>query len=516
MRKIRILWTDDEIEYLKAHIIFLEEKGYELVTVSNADDALKKLAEIDFDIVFLDENMPGKGGLDILPGIKSRFPELPVVMITKSEEEDIMEEAIGRQIDDYLIKPVNPKQILLTIKKHIDQKKLVSEKTLSSYYEEFGRIGMMINRKNKLGDWIEIYKKLVFWELELDKSGTSEMNEILQMQQVEANLEFSKFIKRNYKSFINNSSENFLMSPGLFPERVFKYLENGEKVVFLLIDNLRLDQWRTISPVLQEYFQVEEEVFCSILPTATQYARNAIFSGMMPVEIQKKYPGWWVNDDEQEGKNLYEKELLAELLRRNAINSTFHYEKISNPDAGKRFLENLRNHLNYQLLAVVYNFVDMLSHARTESRMIQELAPDEKAYRSLTNSWFENSYLLDVLKILSEQNVKVIISTDHGTIRVQNPIKVIGDRQTSANLRYKTGRSLNYNQKDIFEIVDPESVGLPRINMSSRFIFACNDDFIAYPNNYNHYVKYYKNTFQHGGISMQEMLIPFVVLTPKF
>ncbi|MEA1896367.1 MAG: PglZ domain-containing protein [Bacteroidota bacterium] len=516
MKKIRILWTDDEIEFLKAHIIFLEEKGYEILTASNADDALKKIKEQDLDLVFLDENMPGRGGLDILPEIKSLVPETPVVMITKSEEENIMEEAIGAQIDDYLIKPVNPKQILLTIKKFIDQKKLVSEKTINSYQTEFGKIGILINQADSISDWIDIYKKLVHWELELEKSDTSGMNEVLQMQNTEATQEFSKFIKKNYSGWLDGSLETPFMSPDIFKQEIFPLLDEGTNVVFLLIDNLRYDQWKTIAPSLQDYFSIEkEELFCSILPTATQYARNAIFSGLLPVEIQRKYPNWWFNDDDDEGKNQYEQELLRELLVRSGRNTSFHYEKITNLDAGKKFSEQLANYLNHPLVAVVYNFVDMLSHARTDSNMIRELAADEKAYRSLTLSWFQNSYLFDVLKFLSGQNVKVVLTTDHGTIRVQRALKVIGDRKTSANLRYKTGRNLDYNPGAVFEIKDPEKAGLPKANVSSRYIFANNDDFFAYPNNYNHYVKYYKDTFQHGGISLQEMLIPLVVLTPK-
>jgi len=516
MKKIRILWTDDEIDLLRAHILFLEEKGYEVLTASNADDALKIIKEKDLDLLFLDENMPGKGGLDILPEIKSLAPEVPVVMITKSEEENIMEEAIGAQIDDYLIKPVNPKQILLTIKKLMDQKKLVSEKTISSYQTEFGNIGVLINQAVSLEDWTDIYKKLVYWELELEKSEVSGMNEVLKMQNVEANQEFSKFIKKNYADWMSGSIDKPLMSPDMFDQKIFPLLDEGSKVVFLLIDNLRWDQWRTISPSLQDYFVTEkEELYCSILPTATQYARNAIFSGLMPAEIYKQYPKWWLHDDDPGSKNQFEKELLGKLLTRTGRDLSFHYEKISNPDAGKKFLDQLNNHLNNSLIAVVYNFVDMLSHARTESNMIKELAADEKAYRSLTLSWFQNSHLFDVLKFLSNKKIKVVLTTDHGTIKVQRALKVIGDRQTSANLRYKTGKNLDYSPGEVFEIQDPEKAGLTKANVSSRYIFAGNDDFFAYPNNYNHYVKYYKDTFQHGGISIQEMLIPLIVLTPR-
>lgn len=515
MKKLRILWTDDEIEHLKAHIIFLEEKGYELETANNADDAMELLGRDSFDLVFLDENMPGKGGLDVLPLIKNLYPDLPVVMITKSEEENIMEEAIGSQIDDYLIKPVNPKQILLSIKKLTDQKKLVSEKTLSSYQTEFSKLGMLIGEAAGIEDWKEIYRKLIYWELELEKSGTGGMEEVLKMQHTEANHEFSKFIKRNYIKWFREGEESPLLSPSLMRKKIFPMLEEGEKVIFILVDNLRFDQWKILAPLLSEYYHIEEDMLCSILPTATQYARNSIFSGLMPVEIQKRYPHWWFNDDEQEGKNQFESELLGEQLRSSGLDVKYHYDKITNPAAGKKLLENLNNILNNDLIAIVYNFVDMLSHARTDSNMIRELAPDEKAYRDLTESWFRNSYLMEVINRLAEQNVKLVITTDHGTIRVQDPVKVIGDKHTSVNLRYKTGRSLNYKASDVFEIREPVEVGLPRVNMSSRYVFATDNDFLVYPNNYNHYVKYYRDTFQHGGVSMQEMLIPLIVLNPK-
>ncbi len=516
MKQIKILWTDDEIDILKPHIIFLEEKGYKVLTSSNADDAVSMLEEQDIDIIFLDENMPGKSGLEILPVLKNIAPEIPVIMITKSEEENIMEEAIGSQIDDYLIKPVNPKQILLTIMKFIDQKKLISKKTISSYQSGFGEITALINHAVNFDDWIDIYKKLVFWEMELEKSETDGMQEVLRMQNVEANQEFSKFIKKNYLKWVNHQAAGPILSPNLFSSKIFPLIEKGEKVVVMLIDNFRYDQWKAVYPILQDIYRVEEEeIYCSILPTATQYARNAIFSGLMPLDIQQTHPQWWFFDEDTESKNQFEALLLEKQIERSGKKFSFHYEKVNNPRTGQKLVEQFSNYLNNSLIVVVYNFVDMLSHARTESEMIRELAGDEKAYRSITQSWFNHSPILDVIKILSEHNIKLIITTDHGTIRVNHPLKVVGDKKTSANLRYKTGKSLNYNPKEVFEIINPEEAALPRSNMSSRFIFALNDDFLIYPQNYNYYVSYYKNSFQHGGISLQEMLIPYVLLNPK-
>jgi len=515
MKKINILWTDDEIDLLKPHILFLEEKGYNIVTANNGDDAINLVKLQNFDIIFLDENMPGLSGLETLNKINSLSPNIPVVMITKSEEEDIMDEAIGSKIADYLIKPVNPKQILLSIKKNIDNIKLITKKTTSAYQAEFGKIGMLINSSFSFNDWVEIYKKLIYWELELEKFNDPGMNEVMLMQKTEANHAFYKFIKKNYFSWFDEKTENKpLLSPNIFRHKIFPLLKNNQKVVVFLIDNLRFDQWKTICPEIQEYLQLDnEEIFCSILPTSTHYARNAMFAGLMPYEIEKMNPDLWLNEEEEGGKNLHEKELLRRQIARQGMNLNFTYEKVNNLKTGKKLVENFSSFLNKELTIVVYNFVDMLSHARTEFEMIRELANDESAYRSLTLSWFRHSHLLDLIKELGKQAVKIVITTDHGTIRVNNPIKVVGDKKTTTNLRYKQGKNLKYDPKEVFEIKQPSMVHLPKTHVSSSYIIATTDDFFAYPNNYNYYVNYYKNTFQHGGISLEEMLIPVAVLS---
>jgi CheY-like chemotaxis protein len=511
---IKILWVDDEMDLLKPYILFLREKGFHVESANNGDDALVIVGDEEFDLIFLDENMPGLSGLETLSRIKVIRPNVPVVMITKSEAEDIMEEAIGSKIADYLIKPVNPNQILLSIKKNIDTKRLVSEKTTSDYQIQFSQISSKINYASKYQDWIDIYQQLCYWEFELENSSQTAMDEVLLMQKAEANKGFARFIKTNYHTWFNpKNTTKPLLSHNVMNNKVFPLLDQGEKVFFLLIDNLRFDQWKVIEKDIREFLKVEsEELYCSILPTATQYARNALFAGLMPLEINNLYPDVWLFDDDEGGKNLKEKELFERQINRLGKNYKFRYEKISNMRAGKKLQESVSDLLNYDLNIIVYNFVDMLSHARTEMEMIRELANNESAYRSLTSSWFRHSHLLEVIRLLSKQNVKVILTTDHGTIRVNNAVRVVGDRQTSTNLRYKLGRNMDYDRKLVYEIKSPEEVHLPMANISSRYIFAMNDDFLVYPNNYNHFANFYRNTFQHGGISLEEMLIPLITL----
>ncbi len=517
MDKMTILWVDDEIDLLKPHMIFLRERGYDVDTTNNGHEALEILKKKDFDIVFLDEQMPGLSGIETLMKIKSDFPHLPVVMITKTEEETIMEDAIGSNISDYLIKPVNPNQILLSLKKTLENKKLVSEKTTHQYQQEFRSIGMEISNKLNYEEWTEIYKKLIYWELKLEKSNDEGMNQILMMQKNEANEVFTKFIEQNYLNWINGKSSNKpVQSHTLIKDKIFPLLNDNRPLFVILVDNLRYDQWKMLQPILEEYFRVEsDEIYYSILPTTTQYARNSIFAGLLPTEIEKKYPKLWVDEDEEGTKNNNESEFLGELLKRYGRDIKYSYYKVLNQTFGRKLVESMPNLMVNKLNFIVYNFVDMLSHARTEMEIIRELANDEKAYRSLTVSWFQHSPLLDIFRFLAEKDVNVIVTTDHGSIRVNNPVKVLGDKNTNTNLRYKTGRALKYEHNEVFEIKNPEDAFLPRINVSSNYIFCRNDDFFAYPNNYNYYVNYYKNTFQHGGISMEEIMIPFAVMKRK-
>ena len=507
----RILWADDEIDSLKPHLLFLTNKGHEVTPVNSGNEAIEYFSKENFDLVFLDENMPGISGLTALEEIKKISLNTPVIMITKSEEEMIMEEAIGKQISDYLIKPVNPHQILMAIKKILDSKRLVSETNSTSYRQEFNKISQDLNLVKDLNGWKDIFKQLTFWELQLETSDQN-MVEVFNMQKEEANQLFTRFIDKNYQDII---SSNEILSHNLLKSNLFPEL-NQQSYYLIVIDNLRYDQWLIIKPILEEYFNIEkEETYTSIIPTTTQYARNALFSGLSPLEINRRYPDKWVSEEENEGKNLHEEFFLNENLRRHQLNIKSSYHKITNLNAGKKLVQQIDNLNHNQLNTIVYNFVDTLSHARTDMEVIKELAEDESAYRSITRSWFKHSPLFDVLKKISTTSSKVFLTTDHGTIRVKTPTKVIGPKSTNTNMRYKVSKNLTYQSKDVIEAQHPEKIMLPKTHLSSSFIFAREDKYFVYPNNYNHFAKLYNDTFQHGGISMEEMLIPYVQLKGK-
>ena len=529
-----LLWADDEMELLRAHQLFLEKKGYEVVTVTNGTDAIEECRQRTFDLVLLDEMMPGLSGLETLQRIKEISPQTPVVMVTKSEEEDIMNQAIGQQIADYLIKPVNPNQILLTLKKNIHRREIVTETVQQGYQQQFQQIAMQIMDCRTWRDWTDIYKRLVRWELELSQTD-SQMTEMLEMQKHEANIGFAKFVKKNYLDWVaplastlggksgadasshkgGTKEERPLLSPDIFKTKVFPLLNEGEKVFLVVLDNFRYDQWKMLEGELADQFLIDEDLYCSILPTATQYARNAIFSGLMPEQIEKMFPDLWVDEDEEEGKNLNEEPLIQTQLERYRRKNTFSYHKINTSVEAERLLQQLNTLERNDLNVLVFNFIDMLSHARTESKMVRELANNESAYRSITLSWFRHSVISDLFRQLAQTDCRVIITTDHGSIRASNPVKIIGDRNTNTNLRYKLGKNLAYDSRDLFVIRDPHKAQLPAPNLSTSYVFATGDDFFAYPNNYNYYVSYYRNTFQHGGISMEEMLIPIITLKGK-
>lgn len=508
-----LLWADDEMELLRAHLLFLEKKGYEVVTVTNGTDAIEECRKRTFDLVLLDEMMPGLSGLETLQRIKELTPQVPVVMVTKSEEEDIMNQAIGQQIADYLIKPVNPNQILLTLKKNIHRREIITETVQTGYQQQFQQLSMQIMDCRTWEDWTNIYKRLVRWELELSATD-SQMTEMLDMQKQEANRGFAKYIKQHYMDWMAGK-EHPMLSPELFKNMVFPLLNKGRKVFLVVLDNFRYDQWKMLEREIGDQFEIDENLYCSILPTATQYARNAIFSGLMPEQIEKMFPELWVDEDEAEGKNLNEEPLIQTMLERYRKKNTFSYHKINTSLEADKLLAQLNDLQRNDLNVVVFNFIDMLSHARTESKMVRELANNESAYRSITLSWFRHSVIADLFRQLAQSDYSVIVTTDHGSIRATNPVKIIGDRNTNTNLRYKLGKNLAYDSKELFVIKDPHKAQLPAPNLSTSYVFATGDDFFAYPNNYNYYVSYYRNTFQHGGISMEEMIIPIITMNGK-
>jgi CheY-like chemotaxis protein len=514
----KILWVDDEIESLQSQILFLRNKGYEVKALTNGIDAVDFVKENPVDVVLLDETMPGITGLETLAKIKATNQQVPVVLVTKNETENLMDEAIGSQITDYLIKPVNPNQVLLSLKKIIDNKRLVAEKTTTAYQQQFRELFMALSDNPDHQQWMEIYKKLVYWELEMEKSDSPEMRDVLQSQKQEANNDFFKFVSKNYSKWVSPRSDDApVLSHSLLQFKVLPHLEKGVPLFFILIDNLRFDQWKAIQPVFAENFRIlEEDTFYSILPTATQYSRNAVFSGLLPVDIEKQFPVQWKNDDEEGGKNLYEEDFFRALLKRLKKDQLrFSYTKVVNHQAGQDLVNNIHNLLSNDINIIVYNFVDMLSHARTEMEVLKELASDEISYRSITSSWFEHSPLNQALKKIADKKINLILSTDHGSVRVKNPCKVIGDKQTTTNLRYKHGRNLNYEARDVLSFRDPREAGLPVPTVNSSFIFARGDCFLCYPNNYNYYANYYRNSFQHGGISMEEMIVPVIKMCSR-
>ena len=499
-------------------MIFLKEKGYEVTGVNSGIEALEQVEAFNFDVVFLDENMPGIHGIETLQRIKAKRPDLPVIMITKSEEEHIMEEAIGSKISDYLIKPVNPNQILLAVKKILDNRRLQGEQAQSTYMREFRELAMRLGGGMDADEWAEVYQRLMHWHVTLGESGDRSMLEILETQHAEANHQFARFVEAHYEDWMTGRSDAPMLSHRLLPEWLPDVLKGaGERPVFIVvIDNLRWDQWRAIAPLLRDAWHIaEERSYFSMLPTATQYARNALFAGMTPSDIERLMPSCWIPESAEGSKNAHEETLQRALFERMGIEGRSSYHKITNLQAGKRLVDKFHELKGQRICTVVYNFVDMLSHARSEMEVIKELADDEAAYRSLTTSWFAHSPVKEMMDLMAEMGARMVLTTDHGTMRVDQPVEVRGDRETNNNLRYKVGKNLGYHAEEVMEIRHPERVGLPKPNVSSTYIFAKSRDFLVYPNNHAKYVKTFRDTFQHGGVSLEEMIIPWVVLDPK-
>ncbi|MFY0696840.1 MAG: PglZ domain-containing protein [Balneola sp.] len=510
-----ILWVDDQIDQLRSHIIFLEKKGFNIEPVTNGEDAIAMIKEQIFDIVFLDEQMPGMDGIETLEQLKNINPQLPVVMITKSEEESIMEDAIGGKISDYLIKPVNPNQILLTTKRILERSRLQNEKSAQTYLKQFGEISSRIHPNTGWQEWIEIFKELSKWKIDLE-TGDENLVHVLEDQIQEANKEFGKFIENEYQSWLTSKDGSPVLSPSIIEKYVQPHLDRGEKTMFFIIDCMRYDQWLTFEAVLSKYYNIETDFYYSILPTATPYSRNAIFAGLYPSDIERLYPELWQQGQDETSLNRHEEELLKRQLDRLGIDLKFKYEKVLNAEEGKRIADKMQNYTQSKFAAFVYNFVDTLVHSRSDSDVIKELAPDEAAFRSITEAWFLHSNLLQMFKTLSEEDVTVVITTDHGSVRALRDTKVYGDRDTAKNLRYKYGRNLKADERNaVFFMENPLDYKLPEVTGVNNYIIAKEDYFFVYPTNYNKYQNRYKDTFQHGGASMEEMILPVATMKPK-
>lgn len=511
----RILWADDEIDQLKPHIIFLENKGFEVTPVTNGEDTVTLIKERMFDIIFLDEQMPGMDGLETLNQIKNIQPSLPVIMITKSEEESIMEDAIGGKISDYLIKPVNPNQILLTVKRILEQSRIQNEKFAQSYLRNFNKIDERIHRDLSWDKWIGIYKKLTRWDIDLETSEES-LRQVLTDQYKEANKMFGRFVESNYKHWIGlDTPERPALSTDIMKEYVLPHVKNGQTTLFFVIDCLRYDQWLVFQNLLSPYYNIDTDFYYSILPTATPYSRNGIFSGLFPLEIEKRYPDLWHQGEDEHSLNRYEQELLLKQLRREGVEENVKYEKVLNAEEGRRISDQIHNFLQVPLSTFVYNFVDTLVHSRSDSDVLKEIAPDVPAFRALTKTWFRHSSLHEIFKILAEEEVVIVVTSDHGAVRALRDARVFGDKDTSTSLRYKYGRNLGIKNDTAIMIDNPEEYQLPAPGHSNNYIIAKEDFYFVYPTNYHRYQNRYRDSFLHGGISMEEMILPIATLRSK-
>jgi CheY-like chemotaxis protein len=515
----KILWADDEIDLLRPHIKYLEQRGFAVTAVPNGEDALAALGRSRFDVVLLDEMMPGLGGLATLDAIKSRDVSVPVILVTKSEEESLMEAAIGRHIRDYLIKPVHPSQVLLALKRVLESDRIQEVARARDYVGEMQRWQGLDRRGFAWNDWVELAVEIARWDVLFDalpeEQGLAQAHADFRRS---LNLDFGRFIEREYAGWVHGGVDRPLLSSDVVAHAVAPLLKRGQRVVLIVIDCLRLDQWLMLESLLEEHFEIRREHYCSILPTATPYSRNAIFAGLLPAELHRRHPELWQeNTDDDRTRNRYERQLLDLQLDRLRCRPTrpVKYFKISDAEEAQQMRRQTSTFAGLGLAALVYNFIDILAHGRSESELLQELAPDEAAFRAVMKAWFTHSPLYEMLRGLAHQDGTVVITTDHGAVLARRASKVHGNRDTSTNLRYKYGLNLNCDPKEAVILRDPKSFMLPADGVNKNYILAREDYFFVYPTRFHAYERQFRGSFQHGGISIEEMVLPLATLTPR-
>jgi CheY-like chemotaxis protein len=517
----RILWVDDEIEMLKPHFLILQDRGYDVTGAHSGDDALELAQKEFFDLVLLDEQMPGRDGLSTLEELKKLYPNLPVVMVTKSEEEDLMDQAIGKKIDDYLTKPINPSQVVSVVKRHLERRRIESEHSMQRYVQDFRSLQMVLQTGAEWRDWLSAHEMLSRWDIELGRFGDLGLDETHREQKREWNAEFGRWVEKQYPRWLADldAKDRPPLSIDVVPRWVAPHLREGRKVYFFVIDCLRLDHWLLIEPELADMFNIERECYFSMLPTATPFSRNGIFSGYFADEVQRLYPQLWqIGDKDEFSRNRLERQMLDQQLARLGVRlkGEAKYVKVLDYEEGDRLARKFGTYRNLPLLSVVYNFIDHLMHGRAEDEILHELAPDENAFRNLAKTWFVNSSWLKILRqIATDPEAVVVVTTDHGSIMGTRGTVVHGRRDTSPSLRYKFGDNLKVDTKDAVFIADPAEYRLPKFTMSTTWLVAKEDFFFVYPSNFNEYQRKFANTFQHGGISLPEMVLPVVTMRPK-
>jgi len=515
-RKQKILWVDDEIDLLESHIIYLRDRGYNVICENSGEDAIERCSNEDIDLVLLDEMMTGMDGLSTLRIIKDKYPDIPVILVTKSEEEWLMDEAISEKISNYLIKPVNPSQILIACKRILDDSKIANDKITKDFLKYYSTIQNLNIHNLDYDDWTEIFDNLCDWFIKLEDYDNGSFTEMLFEQKSILNKQFSNFIKNNYQTWIKKPLERPNISSDIFKNTLKPIIEKNNHLVFIIIDCLRFDQWKKISTLFNQGVTVKEDFHLAILPTATPFARNSIFSGSLPSELKNEEEILWKKMFIDKEFNKYEQELFENLLLKNNLgDKNFSYIKISDFKNGQKLLNKINDYKSTDVLGIVVNFVDMLGHTRSESQIIKELIPNESAYRQSIFNWFQNSWLSDCINEFLNWDADIIITSDHGNTIVDKPVLVKADKTSSSGVRYKYGRNLNINSKECLKISDPELYGLPKLDINTQYVISSENNFFVYSNQYHKYSNLYKGSFQHGGISMDEMIVPLIHIKKK-